>query len=150
MNYATRADLVSRFGEEELTTLEQLAYSTNGSLPTVSPVNDALTDASEEANSYIARAYALPLPSVPKGLVLAVCDIARYLLYKDRATEEVTKRYERRVSWLKDVSAGRAVLTFDPPLSPEKITESQKHIAVGTRYDGGVFSRETLSKIPQL
>jgi phage gp36-like protein len=51
---------------------------------------------------------------LPEHLVQAVCDIARYRLYAGAADEEVQNRYDQAVAWLKDVSAGRALLPGVP------------------------------------
>lgn len=52
--------------------------------------------------------YTVPLPSVPAPLKVAVCDIARFRLYKDRPTDEVKYRYEQAVKWLKALARGEA------------------------------------------
>jgi phage gp36-like protein len=62
-----------------------------------------LQDASEEIDSYIAVGYRLPLPQIPATLKRVACNIARYRLYYQRPTEEVDKRYEAEIAYLKEL-----------------------------------------------
>lgn len=141
MLYAIRADLEARFNAEEIAVLEQTVGDGG--------VQRALQDAAEEADSYVAVRYAVPLPSVPAPLKVAVCDIARFRLYKDRPTEEVKYRYEQSIKWLKSVSSGAAVLTFTPAL-----TDNQKDAIVSpvtpvaVTIATGVFNDSILSNMP--
>ena len=59
--YATRNDLEARFGEGELQQLESMQTVGNS-------IEEALQDASEEIDSYIAVRYVLPLPNTPSTL----------------------------------------------------------------------------------
>lgn len=109
MSYASKADLVARFGEQELI---QLTDRANADQIDDAVVDSALADADELINSYLTQRYPLPLPSVPAILVSRASDIARFRLYDEAPTPEVRKRYEEAVSWLKDVAASRAGLGF--------------------------------------
>lgn len=105
MAYAAQTDLEAAF------TAQEIAQLTAGGRD----VTQALTAASEEADSYLATRYAVPLSvPPPEHLVQATCDIARYRLYAGAADQEVQNRYEQAVAWLKDVSAGRALLPGVP------------------------------------
>lgn len=143
MGYAARVDLERRFSVEEIANLEDNAEP--------GAVNEALSDADEEANSYVAVRYGLPLPSVPKPLKVAVCDIARFRLYKDRPTEEVKYRYEKALEWLKGVARGSILLTFDPPLTPgqEEVTTNPA-TPYGLRDTGEIFSDAVLAHMPTI
>lgn len=141
--YATRTELVARFGEPEIASLEDLS-GTGTSVPGVSLA--ALEDATQEANSYLAVRYPLPLPTVPTPLVVAVCDIARYRLYKDRPTEQVKYRYEAALKWLEKLAAGKVTIPFAPDVSPVEIPRAP--VAIGTQYTGGVFSAEVMARMP--
>ena len=136
--YAKRDDLVARFSESEIGSLEQDDSGSQDEAVSKTAIDDACA----EADSYIAVAYRLPLPNVetPPMLLQAVCDIARYRLYKNRSTEEVRKRYEDAVSWLKRVASGGAKLPF-PTLSDEqtKAARNPASLPTGTTYVGGVF-----------
>ena len=109
MAYATVADLIAAFGEQEVTVLTDREDA--GAVDSTVAL-EALERASSEADTYIAARYALPLSSVPQALVAVVCDIARYRLTGGEVTEStpIADRYKAAVSWLKDVAAGRAVL----------------------------------------
>ncbi|HET7300109.1 MAG TPA: DUF1320 domain-containing protein [Oleiagrimonas sp.] len=106
MPYATQTDLETAFTANEIAQL--MAGGRD--------VDVALTAASEEADSYLATRYAVPITAnpLPEHLVEVVCDIARYRLYAGDAYDEVQTRYEQAVKWLKDVSAGRALLPGVP------------------------------------
>lgn len=106
MPYAAQTDLETAFTAQEIA---QLAAGGRN-------VADACDAASQEADSYLATRYAVPVTAtpLPEHLVQAVCDIARYRLYAGAADEEVQNRYTQAVAWLKDVSAGRALLPGVP------------------------------------
>lgn len=113
-------------------------------------VGAAIADAVAEAEGYLAGRYVLPLPDVPPVLTGKLCDMARYRLWREEASTEVQQRYRDAVSWLKDLSAGRAVLVFkaDPntSLTPEP-TPNRGRIAVGSVHDTGVFGGATLGRM---
>ena len=113
-------------------------------------VGAAIADTVAEAEGYLAGRYSLPLPAVPPVLVGRLCDMARYRLWRDEASDEVRTRYRDAVAWLRDLSAGRAVLVFaaDPNtnLTPEP-TPNRGRIAVGSVHDTGVFGGTTLGRM---
>jgi phage gp36-like protein len=47
----------------------------------------------------------LPLPTVPAVLTRITCDIARYRLWEDRASDEVRRRYDDAVKLLTHISS---------------------------------------------
>ena len=107
--YASQADMVSRFGESEM--VEATALNDPETTEIVASVlADALADADAEINSYLATRYSLPLADVPRILLPVACDIARYRLWKEKASESVGERHRAAIAFLKDVSAGRAAL----------------------------------------
>lgn len=141
MLYATRIDLESRFSTDEVTVLEQ-TVGTGG-------VERALQDAAEEADSYVAVRYTVPLPSVPAPLKVAVCDIARFRLYKDRPTEEVKYRYEQAIKWLKALAKGEATMVFTPGLSTEEEADIVSPVTpVAGLVQTGVFNDNILQYMP--
>lgn len=109
MNYAAAADLVSRFGEYEI---EALAPSTDGTTGTfdADKVDSAIADASAEMDTYISQQYVTTGFTAPTILVAVCCDLARYNLYAAKATDEVNTRYQQRISWLRDLAAGKTAL----------------------------------------
>lgn len=106
MTYAAQTDLEDAFTAQEI---EQLIAGGRD-------VEGACDAASQEADSYLATRYATPIAvnPLPAHLVEVVCDIARYRLYAGASDPEVQNRYEQAVAWLKDVSAGRALLPGVP------------------------------------
>lgn len=144
--YATEADLVARFGDE----IENLKTM----LPSQSSVTDAIQDATEEINGYIGGRYALPLPNVPSNLERMACDIARYRLYFQQPTEEVRKRYEDAISFLKLVATGKAHLQIQDAetnqIVDDQPSKKPSTMPIGTSYTGGVFGDSILSKMPSI
>lgn len=109
MTYATKQDLIDRFGESELIELSDRAEPPTGEVDD-DVVAKALSDADDTINSYIAKRYELPLASTPSRLVKIAVDLARYDLHLNRRPEGVEKDRDEAIAFLKDVSAGRAVL----------------------------------------
>ena len=107
MSYAGQQDLIDRFGAGEL---QELADRDNDGVIDAAVVADALADADALIDSYIAGRYDLPLAATPPRLIDVASDIGRYKLYKDEPTETVATRYKDAVSFLRDVSAGKASL----------------------------------------
>jgi len=115
VSYATVADLVARYGEQELV---QLTDRTGAGVINAAVAGRALADAEAEINGYLAVRHTLPLASVPPLLARIACDIARYRLWDDRASEEVRMRYEDARRVLEAIAAGRVTLGVTPPESP--------------------------------
>lgn len=139
MGYATVQDMIDEFGETEL------AQVSDRSLQAVAVntviVQKKLDDADAEIDSYLGVRYALPLPSIPPVLKRTACDIARYHLYDDRATERVIERYKYAIDWLKNVAKGIAQLGVDPLASdaPAQVG-GEPHVDAADP----VWSRDTL------
>jgi phage gp36-like protein len=118
MTYADVQDMVDKFGISEMISLSNIDN------PAAVAVNDPivlenLTDSSAEIDGYVSARYALPLPSVPGVLKSACLDMTRYRLDKNFQREDVRKRYEDWIRFLKDVSAGRASLGLNPDSGAE-------------------------------
>lgn len=145
--YATEENLVARFGQE-VDQLKLMHASTS------TAVDDALQDATEEINGYIGGRYALPLPNVPSNLERMACDIARYRLYFQQPTEEVRKRYEDAISFLKLVATGKAHLQIQDAetnqIVDDQPSKKPSTMPIGTSYTGGVFGDSILSKMPSI
>lgn len=103
MTYATQADLVDRFGTEELI---QRTNRTDGLTIDTVVLGRALGDADAEIDGYLATRYSLPLASIPPVLVRLAADIARYRLSDKGISDTVRQRYEDSVSLLKRISSG--------------------------------------------
>lgn len=115
MAYATAADLIARFGEDELI---QLTDRSGAGVPDAAVVARALEDSGAEIDGYLASRYRLPLPTVPALLARIACDIARYRLWEDRASDEVRRRYEDARRLLENLSSGKVSLGLPADLPP--------------------------------
>lgn len=102
-------------------------------------IDRALQDASAYADDFLRGRYALPLAGIPRTLVLMVCDIARYYLYDDAATELVERRYKDAQAWLIKIANGSLRLD-GVDAAP---TENSTNAAVITG-SGRVFSRDSM------
>lgn len=144
--YATEVDLVARFGEE-ISGLKLMVSN-----PAF--VEDAIQDATEEINGHIGDRYPLPLPNVPSNLKRMACDIARYRLYFQQPTEEVRKRYEDAIAFLKRVADNKAHLQIQLPETNEIVDDQPKGrpstAPIGTSYTGGVFGDAILDMMPSM
>lgn len=141
MAYATKADLIDRFG------LQELVQLTDRTLVPPTTVDDtvvgrALDDATSRIDGYLAKVYAVPLATVPPIVVKIAADIARYDLHGKRAgkDDQVTRAYAEAVKWLGDVSRGLVRLD-DGGAAPIPATGG------GGRVSGSepVFTRDTLA-----
>jgi phage gp36-like protein len=145
--YATKKDLVARFGENVLS----LALMFPADVP--DPLETALQDACEEVDGYLAVRYPLPLPNVPNNLKRIVCEIARYKLYFEEAPEATEVRYRMAIDFLKGVRDGKnslAILDSNDQISDDQPKNRPSTAPIGTSYTGGVFGDATLDKMPTM
>ena len=143
--YATRDDMVKRYSLAEVSQLER--YLSGGE-----SVNAAIEYAGSIIDGWIGAKYAVPLEYPPDNIKIFVCDIARYLLWKSKASEEVRRRYDDAMSYLKGVSKGTNVLLVKNPTTQEvkPAAKSPTAMPIGTTYRGGVFSDDVLNKMPSV
>ena len=132
--YATRAQMQARFGESELISLTDRNGSAGSIVSSVLDV--ALHDATALINGYLAGRYTLPLVTAPDMLARLCCDIARYGLYDNGASEQVSKRFDDAVRFLEMVAAGKISLG----ISTEDESPVSHDLAV-IESDGTVFNR---------
>jgi len=135
MAYATESDLIERYGAAEL--LAVADRDGNGSADS-GMMERALDDASAEIDVYLAGRYALPLAHVPTVLVRIACDIARYRLWADRASDEVRRRYEDALRLLERIASGEVVLMQPGPDAPLPSAGTMV-VAPGHARDWGVL-----------
>lgn len=132
--YASSAQMVARFGEDELVSLTDRDGTAGAIVARVLDV--ALNDATALINGYLAGRYTLPLPTPPAMLERLCCDIARYGLYDNGASEQVSKRFDDAVRFLEKVAAGKITLGIttqgESPVSNDLPT---------IESDGAVFNR---------
>ncbi len=139
MKYANVQDMISRFGEVEMTQLTDRFEPPSGAYVSET-IEQALNDADAEIDAYLAARYALPLAVVPDILKRSACDIARYLLHGPSVTDEVTARYNRVVAFLKSVSRGEAVVGVDGTTGASPASENLPEHFGSDR----TFSRDSL------
>lgn len=136
--YCDEDSFTKRFGQEEL---DQVTM-TNGGLT----YESAAEDADAIVDSYLAaipgRAFPLPLTAPPARIVGVAADLTRYELWANRASEEILKRRDQAIEYLKDLVAGRAVL-----LLGEEVTVTPPSLAgrLGYASAGRVFTARSLS-----
>lgn len=121
-DFATKQDLVDRFGEAELIKLTDLANKPPVTINETA-VSQALADASALASGYVGKVYQLPLAIVPQALVKATSDVAWFYLHGKRAPKdgEVERGFYQALAWLKEVAKGAVQLDVggEPPAQPE-------------------------------
>lgn len=117
MPYATQADIIERYGEEELAIAAD--RDGDGEIDTEA-VSRAVNDASDEIDVYLAARYELPLQSVPGVLKRLCVDISLYRLSADRGTgtEEKRLRYEDAIKLLKLMAEGTVTLGLSEEDAP--------------------------------
>lgn len=138
--YLTVNEYLDRFGEAETVRLTDEAKT--GDVDTAK-VESAISDASEEADAYLGKRYAVPLATPPNLVKSIVAALAREDLYRTRAPDAVKADAERARSQLRDLSRGVMVLP----------TETGPAETIGGRADSAssgdgtdpIFTTETLA-----
>ncbi len=123
MAYAAVADMVSRFGTDELIRLST-ADGEELTEINVAIVNARLGDASDIIDSYLRKRYQVPvaITPTPPALVRACCIMARYDLSMGGNTEppEQTRLANKQViEWLESIRDGKTVLSGLIPAGTE-------------------------------
>lgn len=136
MAYATAQEMAERIGEDELAAV---ADRDGDSVMESSAITGALDDASAEIDSYLAGRYPLPLVDTPATVTRFCIDMAMYHLSGNKTTEEVEKRYQRAISWLRDVAKGFATLGAAPveTTSQGAFFEAGARQSTRTKLSGG-------------
>ena len=114
----TSQDLIDRFGSDELA---ELTDPEHHEVINAAVVNRAIKDAVGVAGGYLNAVGLVKRDStgalvyinsvVPDDLILNVCNIARYNLHKDDATETIKDRYDAAIKWLDKVKKDPTMLT---------------------------------------
>lgn len=125
MRYATLANMLSAFREEEII---QLTDRTGSGAIDTDVVDNALSQAEAEIDPYLAVRYTVPLDPVPPVVTMWACDIARYRLYNAAVTDVVAERYKSAISSLTRVAAGTIKLGAEPP---------EQTVSFGVNYSAG-------------
>lgn len=149
MSYATAADMVARFGAQELV----LLTDTDNIPPRTideARISLKLEDASSFIDGYVGQVYRLPLLgcrkplvpgqpveyAMPPVLVRLACDIARYYLHDDLAPEnEVYRRYKAALAELDAIAVGRSMLSCPWGGSPGALVAADAQQGTGVYHD---------------
>lgn len=129
MAYATKADLEIRFGCDEIASLTDRNRDEEADDDVVA---EALADATEEIDGYLANIYTLPLATVPGLIVRLACDVARYRLWKDAASEYVRWGYEDAISTLGRIASGKMRLPIAVSAAPPSVVVVKARTAAFT------------------
>jgi len=142
MPYATQTDLIARYGTQEVSDISD--YDATGAADDAA-VSIALADASVEMDAYIAISCTLPLlKPYPALLVRLCCELARYALYKDKASESVRNGREDAIALLRRIASGEAQLQ----LSSDTPAADTQGSAFAVRSSARVFSDTLLATMP--
>lgn len=142
MAYCAKADLVERFGVAELA---QLTDETAAQTPDDGEITKACDEASSLVDSYISVRYTVPLSPVPTLIRWLSCDIARRILWKDRAVAQsvVAVAFEAALSRLRDIAKGVAGL---PDATGAQAAQTTGSIAVESADQ--IFTDDVLGMMP--
>ncbi|QIB34751.1 gp436 family protein [Ancylobacter pratisalsi] len=139
--YATVNDMISRFGEEEMTRLSVA----DGDMPEAvqrARIEQAINDASRLIDSYLRKRYATPVAPAPAELVRSACLLARYdlALGGDREpTEQMRLARKEIIGWLEVLAIGKASLEGVVALASDSgARTSDRAPAFTTRAGGGL------------
>ena len=134
MEYCSKQDLIDRFDEDEL-----IRLTDRDNLGVINDVvlSQAITDASAEMDLYLSR-FQLSLDDLPSALKSFACDITRYRLYDDQASEQVTKRYDGAMKSLLAISQGKISIGKNDSGTPVQSADLAQIESAGS-----VFSRNS-------
>jgi len=140
--YCAKADLVQRFGAQELAQLTDESAATSSD---DAEIDKACEEATSLIDAYVAARYLTPLSPVPTIVRKWACDIARKILWKDRAGSDsvVTANYDDALAQLKDVAKGVAALPDATGVAPAS-SGGALTVVTSTR----VFNDDLLATMP--
>ena len=102
-------------------------------------IGQKLLDADSVIDGYLLSRYQTPLAVVPRLIVGVACNLARYALYDDIATEQITQRYKDAVKLLEAINTGKINLgKNDSQVAP------QDHGSVKCAAPDRVFNASSL------
>jgi phage gp36-like protein len=140
MAYLTHQDMIDRFGDDALIQLTDRADPPTDAIDPV-VLGQAIADAEELINGYVAGRYAVPLTPVPELVKRLGADLAFYFLHGDMAAELVVDRHDKAIATLKQISTGTITLQAAGVAAPSSQIADE-----GVVYDGPgrVFSAKSL------
>jgi len=126
--------MTDRFGVQEIIQLTDRAVPPTGVINTT-VLDRAISDATAEINAALAGRYSLPLAVVPEVLARVACNLSRYHLY-DVPPEDVRKRYDDGLRFLRDVASGKITMGVDSAGAQATPSDGAE-----TQSAGSVFAR---------
>ena len=138
MAYATLADMVAAFGEDEMLVL---ADRDDDGVADPAVIESAQARAASLIESYLASRYAVPLATVPAAVAGRAADIQRYFLYDNEAPDRVKELFDAAVLWLRDAAAGKVQLNLPAPAgSPGGFAGSAGYLAPERVFSGSMLA----------
>jgi len=131
--YCSVNDLVKRFGQQELT---RLAKADDGTFD-AAQVEQAISDATDRMNGYLASRYTLPFVSAPTVLNGLCADISRYQLFDNNAPEQIEKRYDNAIKFLLSIAKGELNLGLSIDNSTPTSSDNAEIQSAGTLFGRG-------------
>jgi phage gp36-like protein len=145
MSYVTNSDIETRLGSERYVQLTDDAGSGAADLAVVAEARDG---AEREADSYLARRYAVPIDlsanAEPAALLTTVVlDLIEYRLHTRRppVPADVVAKRTATIKWLEQIAAGTVELPSVTPLN----ANPAKGWGAATTGDARVLSRKELA-----
>lgn len=136
MAYATIAAMQQRFGERELIYLSERDDEPVDVI-NIAVIEQAITDASDVIDGYLAGRYELPLVTVPNLLEQFCCDIARYKLGTNDTPEHIETRNKEAIKFLTSVAKGELSIGVNALGQDAKVQNTAT-----IQSAGSVFARE--------
>lgn len=136
MAYATITAMQQRFGERELIYLSERDDAPVDVINTA-VIEQAITDASDVIDGYLAGRYELPLVTVPNLLEQFCCDIARYKLGTNDTPEHIETRNKEAIKFLTSVAKGELSIGVNALGQDAKVQNTAT-----IQSAGSVFARE--------
>lgn len=138
MTYATLTHLEDAFGAVEI---RQIADRDGSGTADAATITAVLDRADALIDGYLAGRYALPLVTPPPAIIATACDLARYWLYDDAVPEQVRKRFEDALAWLKDVASGKVLLPLTAATAATSSIGSPEFDAPTRVWDANTLAR---------
>lgn len=139
MSYATEADLVTRFGAQEITAN---ADRDGDAEIDAAVIEAALSTADNEIDAALGRRYLTPVSPVPPILVDIACDLARARLFTSEVPEIVRDNVKAARAQLKRIADGE--LQLDAPTPAAQTSGSAGEVLFEGR--DRMFSRDSLKE----
>lgn len=164
MPYATASNLIQQFSAEEIAQRSDrgtprlvdakllelavaggdisnyLAEEQAAAAAALALINAKLLDAESIVNGYLEARYAVPLATIPRLIMVYTCDIARYQLYDDMATEIIIDRYKMAIKMLESISKGTVNLGVDVNANPAAPIGSVKSVGNDRVFNAGTLA----------